>query len=130
MLIDESFADDMLRVKNFIPAISVKGFEGDTDFRRVRGTFAAVERAGRGVGVRGAPAPWEGLSRRSVSRRACLERSAARARLRPRPGSGPATPRVRYVFAASEREAEPVASAPCGRIGRIGSARISPKEPA
>lgn len=44
-LIDEQFADDMLRVKNFIPAISVEGFEADTDFRRGKGTFAQVERA-------------------------------------------------------------------------------------
>ena len=44
-LIDEAFAEDMLRVKNFIPAISVEGFEEDTDFRRGAGTFAAVERA-------------------------------------------------------------------------------------
>lgn len=33
-LIDEAFADEMLRVKNFIPAISVEGFEESTDFRR------------------------------------------------------------------------------------------------
>lgn len=44
-LIDEQFADDMLRVKNFIPAISVEGFEEETDFRRGKGTFAAVVRA-------------------------------------------------------------------------------------
>ncbi|SBW10457.1 Coenzyme PQQ biosynthesis protein E [uncultured Eubacteriales bacterium] len=44
-LIDEAFADEMLRVKNFIPAISVEGFETDTDFRRGEGTFAKVERA-------------------------------------------------------------------------------------
>ena len=44
-LIDETFAEDMLRVKNFIPAISVEGFEADTDFRRGQGTFAQVERA-------------------------------------------------------------------------------------
>ena len=44
-LIDEPFAEDMLRVKNFIPAISVEGFEADTDFRRGAGTFAKVERA-------------------------------------------------------------------------------------
>lgn len=44
-LIDEQFAEDMLRVKNFIPAISVEGFEADTNFRRGQGTFAAVERA-------------------------------------------------------------------------------------
>ena len=44
-LIDEAFADDMLRVKNFIPAISVEGFEDDTDFRRGKGTFKKVEEA-------------------------------------------------------------------------------------
>ena len=44
-LIDEAFADEMLRVKNFIPAISVEGFEEDTDFRRGAGTFAKVEKA-------------------------------------------------------------------------------------
>ena len=44
-LIDEAFAEDMLRVKNFIPAISVEGFEEATDFRRGAGTFAKVERA-------------------------------------------------------------------------------------
>lgn len=43
-LIDEAFADEMLRVKNFIPAISVEGFEEDTDFRRGSGTFRKVER--------------------------------------------------------------------------------------
>ncbi|MFA9378297.1 MAG: radical SAM protein [Lachnotalea sp.] len=44
-LIDEAFADEILRVKNFIPAISVEGFEQDTDFRRGNGTFKKVERA-------------------------------------------------------------------------------------
>lgn len=44
-LIDEKFADDMLRVKNFIPAISVEGFEEATDFRRGQGTYQAVMRA-------------------------------------------------------------------------------------
>lgn len=44
-LIDEAFADEMLRVKNFIPTISVEGFEEDTDFRRGDGTFKKVERA-------------------------------------------------------------------------------------
>ena len=46
-LIDEAFADEMLRVKNFVPAILVEGFEEDTDFRRGKGTFAKVERAMR-----------------------------------------------------------------------------------
>ena len=44
-LIDEAFANEMLRVKNFIPAISVEGFENDTDFRRGAGTFKKVEAA-------------------------------------------------------------------------------------
>jgi len=41
-LIDEAFADEMLRVKNFIPAISVEGFEEETDFRRGKGTYAKL----------------------------------------------------------------------------------------
>lgn len=44
-LIDEAFADEMLRVKNFIPAISVEGFEEATDFRRGDGTFRKTVRA-------------------------------------------------------------------------------------
>ena len=44
-LIDEAFADGMLRVKNFMPAISVEGFEEATDSRRGAGTFAQVKRA-------------------------------------------------------------------------------------
>lgn len=39
-LIDEDFAKEMLRVKNFIPAISVEGFEDETDFRRGDGTYS------------------------------------------------------------------------------------------
>lgn len=44
-LIDEEFADDMLRVKNFIPAISIEGFEDATDERRGKGTFKAIVNA-------------------------------------------------------------------------------------
>lgn len=44
-LIDEAFADEMLRVKNFVPAISVEGFEQETDARRGSGTYRAVVRA-------------------------------------------------------------------------------------
>lgn len=44
-LIDEAFADEMLRVKNFIPAISVEGFQEATDSRRGEGTFQAVMKA-------------------------------------------------------------------------------------
>ncbi len=44
-LIDEEFANDMLAVKNFIPAISVEGFEEATDGRRGKGTYARVVKA-------------------------------------------------------------------------------------
>ena len=44
-LIDEKFADEMLRVKNFMPAISLEGMEEATDARRGKGTFAKVIRA-------------------------------------------------------------------------------------
>lgn len=44
-LIDDAFADEMLRVGNFAPAISVKGFEKETDARRGKGTYQAVLRA-------------------------------------------------------------------------------------
>lgn len=44
-LIDEAFANEMLRVKNFIPSISVEGFEEATDARRGNGTFQKVTRA-------------------------------------------------------------------------------------
>ena len=44
-LIDEAFAAEMLRVKNFIPAISVEGFEEATDRRRGAGTYQAIMRA-------------------------------------------------------------------------------------
>ena len=46
-LIDEEFADGMLRVGNFVPGISVEGFEAETDMRRGKGTYAAVIRAMR-----------------------------------------------------------------------------------
>ena len=44
-LIDEAFADEMLRVKNFMPAISVEGFEDATDGRRGDGTYQRVVKA-------------------------------------------------------------------------------------
>lgn len=44
-LIDEAFADEMLRVGNFAPAISVEGYEEETDMRRGKGTFQAVMKA-------------------------------------------------------------------------------------
>lgn len=44
-LIDEAFADEMLRVKNFMPAISIEGFEEVTDSRRGEGTYQKIIRA-------------------------------------------------------------------------------------
>ena len=44
-LIDESFADEMLRVKNFVPAISLEGMEQATDDRRGQGVFNKVIQA-------------------------------------------------------------------------------------
>ncbi len=44
-LIDEAFADEMLRVKNFVPAISLEGSESATDDRRGDGVYDKVIRA-------------------------------------------------------------------------------------
>lgn len=44
-LIDEEFVQDIIRVANFVPAISVEGFEEATDARRGEGTYAKVSRA-------------------------------------------------------------------------------------
>lgn len=44
-LIDDAFADEMLRVKNFVPAISIEGFEDATDFRRGDGTYQKIIQA-------------------------------------------------------------------------------------
>lgn len=44
-LIDEEFAGEMLRVQNFIPAISIEGFEEATDSRRGKGTYQKIIRA-------------------------------------------------------------------------------------
>ncbi|MDD7281105.1 radical SAM protein [Floccifex sp.] len=41
-LIDEQFANDMLRVGNFVPAISLEGFEQATDGRRGTGVYDKV----------------------------------------------------------------------------------------
>lgn len=41
-LIDEKFANELLRVKNFVPAISIEGFEEATDYRRGKGTYRKV----------------------------------------------------------------------------------------
>ena len=44
-LIDEEFADEMLRVGNFVPAISLEGFEEATDGRRGSGVYQKVTKA-------------------------------------------------------------------------------------
>lgn len=44
-LIDEEFADEMLRVKNFAPAISLEGFDDATDQRRGEGVYDKVIKA-------------------------------------------------------------------------------------
>lgn len=44
-LIDENFADEMLRVGNFIPAISLEGFESATDLRRGEGVYKKATEA-------------------------------------------------------------------------------------
>ncbi|MCD7950082.1 MAG: radical SAM protein [Erysipelotrichaceae bacterium] len=44
-LIDEKFADEMLRVKNFVPAISIEGNEEVTDARRGQGTYQKTIKA-------------------------------------------------------------------------------------
>ncbi|WP_027398872.1 radical SAM protein [Anaerovorax odorimutans] len=41
-LIDKEFCDNMLRVKNFVPAISLEGFEKANDSRRGAGTYSKV----------------------------------------------------------------------------------------
>lgn len=44
-LIDEAFCKEMLRVKNFVPAISLEGFESANDGRRGNGVFDKVMKA-------------------------------------------------------------------------------------
>jgi len=44
-MIDDDFAEEMLRVGNIVPAISVEGFEEDTDFRRGKGTYRRIVHA-------------------------------------------------------------------------------------
>ncbi len=44
-LIDEEFCQEMLRVKNFVPAISVEGFEDANDSRRGQGVYEKVMHA-------------------------------------------------------------------------------------
>ena len=54
-LIDEAFCDDMIRVANFVPAISAEGNEHTTDARRGEGTYAKIEHAMRLLRERNLP---------------------------------------------------------------------------
>ncbi|MDD3277961.1 MAG: radical SAM protein [Lachnospiraceae bacterium] len=44
-LIDEEFCQEMLRIKNFVPAISLEGFEDANDSRRGEGIYQKVQHA-------------------------------------------------------------------------------------
>lgn len=44
-LIDEEFCSEMLQVKNFVPAISLEGFEEANDSRRGEGVYQKVKAA-------------------------------------------------------------------------------------
>ena len=44
-LIDEDFCQQMLRVKNFVPAFSLEGFEEANDSRRGQGAYEKVQKA-------------------------------------------------------------------------------------
>ena len=44
-LIDEAFCQEMLRVKNFVPAISLEGFAEANDSRRGKGAYRKVQKA-------------------------------------------------------------------------------------
>ena len=44
-LIDEAFCQEMLRVKNFVPAFSLEGFEAANDSRRGDGAYQKVQKA-------------------------------------------------------------------------------------
>ncbi len=54
-LIDEAFAEEIARVKNFIPVISAEGDEASTDGRRGEGVYQKVDRAMDILKERGLP---------------------------------------------------------------------------
>lgn len=54
-LIDEDFCQEMLRVKNFVPAISLEGFEEANDSRRGEGVYEKVANAMRLLKEHGLP---------------------------------------------------------------------------
>lgn len=54
-LVDERFAEDSLRVGNFVLAMSMEGFEAETDMRRGKGNFRAISGAMDILKSRGVP---------------------------------------------------------------------------
>lgn len=54
-LVDEAFAEESARLGNLILAISVEGFEAETDLRRGKGTYAKVVKAMDILKARGVP---------------------------------------------------------------------------
>ena len=54
-LLDDEFADEMVRVGNFFPAFSIEGHEEENDFRRGEGTYKKVCEAMERLRKRGYP---------------------------------------------------------------------------
>ena len=54
-LIDEAFCDDIIRVANFVPAISAEGTRETTDSRRGEGTYDKIDHAMDLLRARGIP---------------------------------------------------------------------------
>ena len=54
-LIDDSFADEIGEVGNFLPAFSIEGYEEENDFRRGNGTFQKCTAAMQRLKDRGIP---------------------------------------------------------------------------
>lgn len=54
-LLDDEFADELVRVGNFIPAFSIEGHEEENDFRRGDGTYKKVCEAMARLKKRGVP---------------------------------------------------------------------------
>lgn len=54
-LIDEAFCDDIIRVANFVPAISAEGTRETTDSRRGEGTYDKIDHAMDLLHARGIP---------------------------------------------------------------------------
>lgn len=54
-LIDEAFCDDIIRVANFVPAISAEGTRETTDARRGEGTYDKIDHAMDLLRARGIP---------------------------------------------------------------------------